>query len=175
MSRRVIGAVGELRLVQQGLPDLLQEEEVADQVAARGREDHLALLGRPVFEGAVQIDRLEVTTQRLQERRASLDPSILAVLRGSDRASPADGSLHVETPALEIDGRSHERGGLAPPEPRQQAGQDERRPSRIDRCGRLDESQASFCVVVDIALLRGEALGTGSYSGCRIPETGGTA
>src|SRR5207247_1640884 len=100
-----------------------------DEVAARGREDHLALLGRPLFNGAVQVDRLEVTAQRLQERRARLDPPILAVLRGSDRAPAADGPLHVETTAPEIDVRPYERRRLAPPEPREQAGQDERRPS----------------------------------------------
>jgi len=41
----VIGPIGELGPNEQGLPDLLEEEGIADEVAAGGREDHLALLG----------------------------------------------------------------------------------------------------------------------------------
>jgi len=50
VPRRVIRPVGELGPAEQGLPDLLEEEGVADEVAARGREDYLTLLGRSLFD-----------------------------------------------------------------------------------------------------------------------------
>lgn len=65
VSGGVIRPVGELGLAEQGLPDFLEEEGVADEVAARGREDHLTLLGRPFFNGAIEVDCLEVSAQCL--------------------------------------------------------------------------------------------------------------
>src|SRR5213593_2766625 len=52
---------------------------------------------------------------------------MLAVLRGRDRASPADGPLHVEATAPEVDIRPHQRRRPAPPKSREYTGQDERR------------------------------------------------
>src|SRR3989442_14384930 len=62
MPRGVIRAVGELGLAEQRFPDLLEEEGIADEIAARRREDHLPLLSRPLRDGPAEIDRLEVTT-----------------------------------------------------------------------------------------------------------------
>jgi hypothetical protein len=84
----VIRPVGELGAFEQRNPNLLDEERIADQVAARGREDHLALLGRPLVEGAVEVDRLEVTAQRFQQRRARLHPLSLPFFGGATAPLP---------------------------------------------------------------------------------------
>src|SRR5213592_2088120 len=97
-------AVGDLGPAKQGLPDLLGEEGVADEVAARGREDHLALLRRSALDVAVHIDRLQVSMLNLPSvsprtlNRLSLEerPGFAGALRTSGGLGGHLGAPHFQ-------------------------------------------------------------------------------
>src|SRR5262249_23524116 len=113
-------------LREERLPDVLAKMGVAHTRAARVRKDPFALLCVPLANLRLEIDRLDLRTERGQQCRARLHIAVVVVLASLDGA-PLVGHrpLTVNPPALPVDVRLLERRRFAPAEPRQRARHDE--------------------------------------------------
>src|SRR5438309_752941 len=117
MPHRVGFPVRELRLLEEILPDELEELPIASETTLAVREHEFPLRRAPVLHRGLEVDRFAVGSERRHRLSRELHPAVFIVLRRLDpTAVLRPCALDVDALAFPVDVGALERRDLAPAE-----------------------------------------------------------